>query len=138
MSLMHTCVICTGLYRPVPPLTPHHSCLFRAWLSLVIGHSDAGSLGSRSCGGCLHSGLLPISASKGSISNFVNASLAHIGIRSHKSLAAINVSPHLSFNHAVHRYPQFLLFHTWPLWPRILPSLSDTPQCSSICLSSVD
>jgi hypothetical protein len=32
-----------------------------------------------------------------------------------RMLAAINVSPHLSFNHAVHRYPQFLVF-PWPIY----------------------
>jgi len=57
---------------------------------------------------------------------------------SHKSLAAINVSPHLSFNHADHRYPQFLFFHPWPLWLLVLPSLSHTPQSSPLRLGSID
>ena len=66
---------------------------------------------------------------------FANASQAY---RTYKGLAAINVSPYLCFNHAVHRYPQFLFLRPWPLWSRLLSPLSHTPQSSPLCLGSID
>lgn len=85
------------------------SAFFRLWLSLIISFITKHPTSTSKCG--MASQFLPMTHG-----------------HTYGSLAAINVSPHLSFNHAVHRHPQFLLFHPRPLWPRQLPSLPDSPE----------